>query len=188
MPFFDNQLKSNLIILFIVGVISFIPLSILEPIIIWFNPKYLLYIDSESIGTLSGTILLFLPFFLISNVVIWHYNKYYKGNTSKFSSSFNTYIPIFIDLIKYSTYIIIFQLFIRDFSRINQNLYLLVIIYFTIIIKAHFKEKNFKKGYGLALSVTLFSLFLFYFEYLMVSKFEYFNIISKTIGSNSLFN
>jgi hypothetical protein len=182
---FKSQIKSNIIILSGIVFLLFIPRSIIDPWIILFNPKYLVYTDKE-IGTFIGTIALFLPFFLLNNIIIYFHSKVNIVNVTKINTKF---LPIFIDLVRFANYTVLFQYFIRDFSRITQNIHLILIIYLSIIIYL-FKEKIIKLKMPiitLPIIIFFYTIFIFYVEFLMVNNFQYFEVIENTFSGNSLF-
>jgi hypothetical protein len=185
---FYNQIKSCILILISILILSQFSTSILEPIISIFNLKYLDYLGHEKEVTFLGTFVLIMPFFIINNLVIWHYNNSFRFLVIGSENKYKEFLPILINIIRFSNYLLILVVFIRDFSRISQNVYILVLVYFTIVI-SFLKEKKVLTNYIRPILFILFyTIFLFYFEFLMINNFEYFEIINKTFLSNSLFN
>ncbi len=130
--FFKSQFKSNCIIISGTAILLLIPKNILEPLIILLNPKYSIYFDpdAEGLGTFMGTLALFIPFFILNNVILWHYhNRFAEGSIP---TKYTKNIPLFIELVQFFNYIILFQYFIRDFSRITQNGLVIASIYVSI--------------------------------------------------------
>jgi len=184
--FFKSISKNNIIILTFVLILILIPKSITNPMIIYFNPKYEIYTDTEN--SYLGTVILFIPIYLLNLFILTHHKMKYVSVESRISKNYKVHIPILIQLIQFSNYIIIFQWFIRDFSRISMNINLFAIIYISIILVY---------GVGLVYSkhkallyktvIFLFSIVLYYVSFLMINLGEYFQIIEKTMNSNSLF-
>jgi len=182
---FKSQLRSNIIILLGMVFLLLIPRNIIDPWILLFNPKYLVYTDKE-VGTFVGTIALFLPFFLINNIIIYFHSKNKLVNVTKIHTK---NIPIFIDLVRFANFTVLLQYFIRDFSRITQNIHLILIIYLSIIIYL-IKEKIVKFRMPiitLPIIIFFYTIFIFYIEFLMVNNFQYFEVIENTFSRNSLF-
>ena len=186
--FFKSQRKSNIIIASAVFFLLFIPKSILEPILFFLNPKYLTYLDEDGLGTGSflGTLVLFIPFFIINNIVLWHYNTKYSEDTipSKYAKN----VPLFIELVQFSSFIILFQYFIRDFSRITQNILIVSTIYFSIIIYSLIEETRIRLAAIVAVLVFASTILIYYIQFLMVNNFQYFDVIYQTFTSNYLFD
>ena len=186
--FFKSQRKSNIIIASAVFFLLFIPKSILEPILFFLNPKYLTYLDEDGLGTGSflGTLVLFIPFFIINNIVLWHYNTKYSEDT--IPKQYVKYVPIFVELVQFSSFIILFQYFIRDFSRITQNILIVSTIYFSIIIYSLIEETRIRLAAIVAVLVFASTILIYYIQFLMVNNFQYFDVIYKTFTSNYLFD
>ena len=186
--FFKSQRKSNIIIASAVFFLLFIPKSILEPILFFLNPKYLTYLDEDGLGTGSflGTLVLFIPFFIINNIVLWHYNTKYSEDT--IPKQYVKYVPIFVELVQFSSFIILFQYFIRDFSRITQNILIVSTIYFSIIIYSLIEETRIRLAAIVAVLVFASTILIYYIQFLMVNNFEYFDVIYQTFTSNYLFD
>ena len=186
--FFKSQRKSNIIIASAVFFLLFIPKSILEPILFFLNPKYLTYLDEDGLGTGSflGTLVLFIPFFIINNIVLWHYNTKYSEDTipSKYAKN----VPLFIELVQFSSFIILFQYFIREFSRITQNILIISTIYFSIIIYSLIEETRIRLAAIVAVLVFASTILIYYIQFLMVNNFQYFDVIYQTFTSNYLFD
>lgn len=97
-------------------------------------------------------------------------------------------ITLFKDLIQFSNFMILFQYFIRDFSRITQNIHIVTIISFSIIIFWALKEGKKNIAKITMIGVFLANIFIFYSQFLMVNNFKYFEIINSSYTSNSIFN
>ena len=186
--FFKSQRKSNIIIASAVFFLLFIPKSILEPILFFLNPKYLTYLDEDGLGTGSflGTLVLFIPFFIINNIVLWHYNTKYSEDT--IPKQYVKYVPIFVELVQFSSFIILFQYFIRDFSRITQNILIVSTIYFSIMIYSLIEETRIRLAAIVAVLVFASTILIYYIQFLMVNNFQYFDVIYQTFTSNYLFD
>ena len=186
--FFKSQKQSNIIIVSCALLLFLVPKSILEPILFFLNPKYLTYIDSDGLGTgtFLGTLVLFIPFFIINNVVLWHYNNKYREETIPLK--YAKYIPLFMELVQFSSFIILFQYFIRDFSRITQNFLVISTIYFSIIIYSLIEENKRRLAGYIAVGTFLITVIIYYIQFLMVNNFEYFELINQTFTSNYLFD
>lgn len=186
--FFKSQMQSNIIIVAGVSLLLFVPKSILEPILIFLNPKYLTYIDSNELGagTFLGTLVLFVPFFIINNLVLWHYNNHYSAEAIPIKYAKN--VPLFMELVQFSSFIILFQYFIRDFSRITQNILVISTIYFSIIIYSLIEENKKRVAGIMAVVVLVSTVIVFYIQFLMVNNFKYFEAINQTFTSNYLFD
>lgn len=186
--FFKSQRQSNIIILSSIGLLLFVPKSILEPVLIFLNPKYLTYIDSDGLGTgtFMGTLVLFIPFFIINNIVLWHYNAKYSGELIPIKYAKN--VPVFMELVQFSSFIILFQYFIRDFSRITQNGLVISTIYFSIIVYSLIEENRRQIAGVVAVGVLVSTILIYYTQFLMVNNFQYFEVINQTFTSNYLFD
>lgn len=186
--FFKSQMQSNIIIVTGICLLLFVPKSILEPILIFLNPKYLTYIDSNELGagTFWGTLVLFVPFFVINNLVLWHYNNHYSAEAIPIKYAKN--VPLFMELVQFSSFIILFQYFIRDFSRITQNVLVISTIYFSIILYSLIEENKKRVAGIMAVAVLLSTVVIFYIQFLMINNFEYFEVINQTFTSNYLFD
>jgi hypothetical protein len=186
--FFKSQMQSNIIIVTGVCLLLFVPKSILEPILIFLNPKYLTYIDSSELGagTFLGTLVLFVPFFIINNLVLWHYNNHYSAEAIPIKYAKN--VPLFMELVQFSSFIILFQYFIRDFSRITQNVLVISTIYFSIILYSLIQENKKRVAGIMAVAVLVSTVVIFYIQFLMINNFEYFEVINQTFTSNYLFD
>jgi hypothetical protein len=186
--FFKSQRQSNIIIILGISLLLFVPKSILEPVLIFFNPKYLTYIDSDGLGTGSflGTLVLFAPFFVINNLVLWHYNNHYSEELLPIKYAKN--VPVFMELVQFSSFIILFQYFIRDFSRITQNGLIISTIYFSIIIYSLIEENKRLVAGIFAVGVLGSTILIYYIQFLMVNNFQYFELINQTFTSNYLFD
>ena len=186
--FFKNQFKSNIIIILGVSILVFIPKSIVNPILAFINPKLLIYAESEMAGTFAGTVILFLPFFLINNGILYFHNKYSDEYYPILKEKYARNIQVFIDLIQFSNFLVLFQYFIRDFSRINQNINVIAVIYLSLIAYIYIIKKNIPKAKFILLGGILCNLILYYIQFLMVNNFQYFEIINQTFTSNHLFD
>jgi hypothetical protein len=165
-----------------------VPKNILEPLLILLNPKYSTYFnpDAEGLGTFMGTLALFIPFFILNNIILWHYHNKYTEETVPTKYAKN--VPLFIELVQFFNYIILFQYFIRDFSRITQNGLIIASIYFSIIICSLIHEKKILSAKLLAIIFLTSTIIIYYIQFLMVNKFQYFEVINKTYTSNYLFD
>ena len=187
LTFFKNYKKSNVIILTLMIFLTLVPKQLSDPIIIAINPKYSSYLETNS--TYIGTVVLFLPFFLLNNFVIYHYNNHYKSIEAKIDNKYRKNLPIFISLIQYANYLIIFQYFIRDFSRITMNLSILSYIYVSIMVFYGWKKnKNNATTFFIKFSLILWGILTYYLIFLMLNQGEYLKVIEKTFSSNSFFN
>ncbi|PIF60668.1 EpsG family protein [Flavobacterium sp. 11] len=186
--FFRRQVTCNIIIIVGTCLLGLTPKSIIDPLLVLVDPKLLLYAESEIVGTFAGTIALFLPFFIINNIVIYFHNKYSSVYYPLLEEKYVKNIPLFIDLIQFSNFMILFQYFIRDFSRITQNIHIIVIVYLSIIIYAFIKSKKRFSAKLIVIGVIFCNLSLFYIQFLMVNNFEYFEVINKTFTSNYFFD
>lgn len=186
--FFRSQFKSNIIIISGTCFLLLVPKNILEPLLILLNPKYSVYFnaDAEVIGTFLGTLVLFIPFFIVNNIILWHYHNRYTEEAIPTKYAKN--IPLFIELVQFSNYIILFQYFIRDFSRITQNGLIIASIYFSIIIYSLIQEKRMLTAKLIAVIVLSTTIIIYYIQFLMVNNFQYFEVINKTFTSNYLFD
>ncbi|MEN2415087.1 EpsG family protein [Flavobacterium mesophilum] len=186
--FFKNQFKCNVIITVGTFLLLFIPKSIVNPLLNFIDPKLLIYAELDIVGTFAGTIVLFFPFFIINNGIIYFHKKYSAVYFSNLEEKYAKNIDLFIDLIQFSNFLILFQYFIRDFSRINQNIHIIAIIYMSIIAYVFIKRKFFFTAELIIGSVVFCNLILYYIQFLMVNNFEYFDVINKTFTSNHLFD
>lgn len=186
--FFRNQAICNLIIIVGACLLLFIPKSIADPLLSFINPKLLLYKDYDNVGTYAGTIALFLPFFILNNLVIYWHNKKFIKYQYNLQEKYKKNISLFIELIQFSNFMILFQYFIRDINRINQNIHILLIIYISIIAHLFIKKKQRSSGKLILVGFIFINLLLFYTQFLMVNNFEYFVIINKTYTNNSFFD
>lgn len=186
--FFKNQLKCNVIIAAGVCILAFIPKSIINPLLTMIDPKLLIYAELDIVGTFTGTVILFLPFFIINNAIIYFHNKYSEQYYLVLEEKYAKHIPLLIDLIQYSNFLVLFQYFIRDFSRINQNIHILSITYLSIIIYILIKRKKIITSKLTLIMVISCNLILYYIQFLMVNNFAYFAVINQTFTSNHLFD
>jgi hypothetical protein len=186
--FFKSQKQSNIIIVSVICLLLFVPKSILEPVLFFLNPKYLTYINNDGLGTgtFLGTLVLFMPFFIVNNIVLWHYNNKYSEENVPFR--YSKYVPLFIELVQFSSFMILLQYFIRDFSRINQNILIISTIYFSIIIYSLIEQNKRQLAGLLAVLVLASTIVNYYVQFLMVNNFVYFELINKTFTSNYLFD
>ena len=186
--FFKSQFKSNCIIISGTALLLLIPKNILEPLLILLNPKYSTYFDpnAEGLGTFMGTLALFIPFFILNNIILCHYHNKYSEITIPEKYSKN--IPLFIELVQFCNYIILFQYFIRDFSRITQNGLIIASIYVSMVMYVLIEEN--KKPVAVVLAVVFLcsTVIIYYIQFLMVNKFQYFEVINQTFTSNYLFD
>jgi len=184
--FFKSQFKSNSIIISGTALLLLIPQNNLEPLLILLNPKYSIYFDpnAEGLGTFIGTLALFIPFFILNNIILWHYHNRYSED--KILAKYSKNIPLFIELIQFFNYTILFQYFIRDFSRITQNGLIIASIYVSVVMYALIKED--KKPVAVVLAFVCYTIIIYYIQFLMVNKFQYFEVINQTFTSNHLFD
>lgn len=180
-----NNFFYNLIILSVTLLLLNFSKSGLQPLLLFIGEKQSLYLESNS-QTQIGTFLLFLPFLVINNIVLYFNSKYSSVIEISLKSNFVRHIPIVVDLVKFSSLLIWFQLFIRDFSRLSYNIYILVLVYFSYII-IHFWVKQKTLSIALGLFCFFYTVLLYYIQFLMLNNFNYFNIIADTINSNYLF-
>lgn len=186
--FFKDLKKSNIIILTGIAVLTLIPKSIAMSIVVLINSKYSSYLEGTE--TYIGTIALFLPFFLINNFVINSYNKNKKTIEEKVPVQYKKNLPLYIELIMFANYLILFQYFIRDFSRITMNLSILSFIYISILLYFGYNDKiksqrfkSFLVRYG----TYIWAFLTFYITFLMLNNGKYMEIIEKTFLSNSFY-
>lgn len=188
LEFFKNQLKSNIVIIFGTCVLLFFPRSLFDTLLAAIDPKLLLYTELENYGTFAGTVILFLPFFILNNVVIYYCDKYYDSLSSNLNEKYIIYLPLFIDIIRFSNFMIFLHYFIRDFLRINFNIQVILIICSSYFIQFLLNQKRIGKAKYLVTLITISNLIVFYVQFLMTNNFEYFEVINKTFTSNYLFD
>ncbi len=186
--FFRNQTICNLIIIVGGFLLLYIPKSIVDPILSLISPKLLLYKDYDNVGTYAGTVVLFLPFFILNNIVIYYHNNFFKKKYVLLEEKYSKNISLFVELIQFSNFMILFQYFIRDINRINQNIHILLIIYISIIAYLYIKNKQLSLGKTILLGFIFINLFIFYTQFLMVNNFAYFDVINKTFSNNRFFD
>jgi len=185
--FFHVIKKNHFIILFSTLLLLLIPKSVSEPLITYINPKYKIFLDQNN--TFLGTLALFIPFYIVNSIVLSFHAKRYKEIEHKIDSNYKKLIPLLIELIQYSNYTILFQYFVRDTSRITYLLYFGTVIYLSIIIFYGVSRKYNRHEVLLFRTGTLlWTLVIFYVNFLMVNSGEYFKIIDKVFNSNSFFN
>ena len=129
---------------------------------------------------------LFIPFFIINNIIIFLDNKYSSRFEILLEKKYLLNMKLLVDLIRFSNFVILFQLFVRDFSRINYNVYVIVIIYFTYIIYYYKNRSKLIASFVIA-AVILYNLLLYYVQFYMLNNFQYFKVINETYLSNYLF-
>jgi hypothetical protein len=188
LKFFKNQTSCNLIVIVGTYLLVFTPKNIVDPLLVLIDPKLLLYAELESVGTFIGTIVLFLPFFIVNNIIIYCHNHYSDKIYPLLEEKYAKNIPIFMDLIQFSNFTILFQFFIRDFSRITQNIHIISVIYLSIVIYMFINGKKWFTAKLIVIGVVFSNLIIFYIQFLMVNNFEYFEVINKTFSSNYLFD
>lgn len=183
--FFEDLKKNIVIVSVIAGLLFLVPNSLIEPYLVLINEKYVTYLDSNN--SFSGTIVLFLPFFLANIFTLYHYKKKYYKYNDYIPVRYRQFIPIIIQLIHFSNYLILVQYFIRDFSRMSMNLYVLNLIYFSIILS--FQKGNFDKQRAFIYKALIFvwTLVCFSISFFLLNQGEYFEIIQKTFESNSIY-
>lgn len=181
LSFYENITKNNIIIIVGMVLLTLIPKSIAEPILIIINGKFSGYLEKEY--TYLGTVALFFPFFILNNIVLWHY-----GKNPSIGTKYTENIPFFIELIQYANYIILLQYFIRDFSRITNNLSILSFIYISIVLFYNKKTKNHQvNNFVCKIIIYVWCLATFYLLYIALNDGEYFEIIEKTFLSNRIY-
>ncbi len=185
LKFFKSQLSSNVIILTLSILIMTIQKSAIAPLVFLFSDKHDLYLESND-QTQIGTLILFIPFFIINNIIIVLDKKYSWRFESILEKKYLLNLKLLVDLIRFSNFVILFQLFVRDFSRINYNLYVITIIYFTYLIY-YYKKKSKLIANFLIVFVILYNLLLYYIQFYMLNNFQYYKIIKETYLSNYLF-
>ncbi|MDB4902488.1 MAG: hypothetical protein JWQ63_1769 [Mucilaginibacter sp.] len=185
-PFYNSVKKNHYIILIGTLLLLLVPKSISEPVLIFINPKYLQNLKNSN--TFLGTLTLFMPFYIINYFVLSFHERKYKFIEYKIDEKYKSYIPLLVQLIQYSNYTIIFQYFLRDTSRITYILYLATLIYLSIILFYGVSKKyNKKKVTFLRVTVLLWTILIFYVNFLMINLGEYFKIIERVFDSNSIF-
>jgi hypothetical protein len=183
--FFYSVKKNHYIILISTLLLLFVPKSISEPIITFINPKYKLLLEEKN--TFLGTLALFMPFYIINSLILNFHEKRYKFIEHKIDSKYKKHIPLLIQLIQYSNYTILFQYFVRDTSRITYLLYLATLVYLSIILfYGVSKRYDEEKVTLLRVATVLWTILIFYVNFLMVNGGEYFKIIEKVFDSNSI--
>ncbi|AND64624.1 hypothetical protein AX766_09435 [Flavobacterium covae] len=181
--FFKRTKINNLIILFGVVLVMLLPKEYGDMFILGVNDKYSVY--SENSKGFLGTVLLFLPFFMINSFVIWHYNKNGVSQNVLIPLVYNKQIPLIVELIQYSNYLIIAQYFIRDFSRFNMNILVLNFIYLTIVFYyVILPKKGVFQVIEYNVLLFLYVVFIFIITFFLLNNGSYFEIIEKTITSN----
>jgi len=183
--FFKNQVSSNVIILTLSILIMTIQKSAIVPLVFLFSDKHDLYLESND-QTQIGTLVLFIPFFIINNIIIFLDNKYSSRFEILLEKKYLLNMKLLVDLIRFSNFVILFQLFVRDFSRINYNVYVIVIIYFTYIIYYYKNRSKLIASFVIA-AVILYNLLLYYVQFYLLNNFQYFKVINETYLSNYLF-
>ena len=186
--FFKSQFKSNSIIISGIALLLLIPKNILEPLLILLNPKYSTYFDpnAEGLGTFMGTLALFIPFFILNNIILWQYHNVFPKD--KIPAKYAKNMPLFIELVQFFNYIILFQYFIRDFSRFTQNGLIIASIYVSMVLYALIEENKKPVAVVLAIIFVCYTIIIYYVQFLMVNKFQYFEVINQTFTSNYLFD
>lgn len=185
LKFFKNQVSSNVIILILSILIMTIQKSSIAPLVFLFSDKHDVYIESND-QTQIGTFILFIPFFIINNIIIYYNNNYSNRFEGVLEKKYLLNLKFLVDLIKFSNFVILFQLFVRDFSRINYNVYVIVIIYFTYIIY-YYKNRSKLIARFVIAAVILYNLLLYYVQFYMLNNFQYFKVINETYLSNYLY-
>jgi hypothetical protein len=183
--FFNSVKKNHYIIPIGIFLLLLIPKSLSEPIITFINPKYKLLLDAKN--TFLGTLVLFMPFYVINSFILNFHKKRYKFIEHKIENKYKKHIPLLIQLIQYSNYTVLFQYFIRDISRITYLLYMAALVYLSIILfYGVSKRYNKEKVTLIRVSTVLWTILIFYVNFLMVNGGEYFKIIERTFDSNSI--
>jgi hypothetical protein len=180
--FFKSQCKSNIVILLCVCFLSILPKNSTEHILLMINPKY---IDYDGLVTFAGTLVLFIPFFILNNVILWYHNKGFE--IESIPKKYGLSIPLFIELLQFFNYMIILQYFIRDFSRVTQNGLVVASIYISIIIHSLIISKRILFAEIIVLFTIFCSVTIFITQFLIINRFEYFEVINKTVTSNRIF-
>ena len=142
----------------------------------YFFSKILILLDlkryigsSLSQKTLIGDLYMIFPFWLTYNFILIYFLKNKQSNTKLIKS------------IEYSYIIFILILFYRDFTRFSWNFYLLYIIYF---LNNFIYLKNKFKMYCIYILIYTISILIFYQQFLLINKGEYFKTIEQTITNN----
>lgn len=184
---FFKQVKTNhYVIFFSVLLLLLVPKSFSEPLITYINPKYKLLLDQNN--TFIGTLVLFIPFYIINSIVLNFHDKRYKTIEHKIDLKYKKVIPVLIELIQYANYTILFQYFIRDTSRITFLLHLSTLVYLSIVIFYGVSSVYSRQKVLFVRSMTLlWTVLIFYVNFLMVNGGDYFKIIEKIFSSNSIF-
>lgn len=184
--FFKDTRKNNIIILVGALILIAVPKSIANTVVVLVNDKYSSYL--EGTGTFLGTFGLFLPFFILNNFVLYHYRKNQEFIEETFNIKYKKNLPLFIELISYSNYIILLQYFIRDFSRITMNLSILSFIYISLLLFYGYNKKTTKVTLlGFRFAVYIYVFLIFYIVFLLLNNGEYLKNIERTFSSNSLY-
>jgi hypothetical protein len=186
--FFHNLRKSNVIIGIGVALLAVIPKSVASVVVMSVNSKYGSYLEGTE--TYIGTIALFLPFFVINCFVINHYNRNKNFIKDKVNVKYSKQLPLFMELIMFSNYLILIQYFIRDFSRITMNLSILSYIYISILLFYGYGNRVKSKKMAtivLRYSVYIWVILTFYITFLMLNNGVYMEIIEKTFSRNSFY-
>ncbi|MFV0148638.1 EpsG family protein [Empedobacter falsenii] len=181
--FFKDYKKCNLILLLVLLILIVIPLNIIAPILNFFNPKYLRYLELYSLSRSLGTIALFIPIFLLNNYCLYKMTKSfdYKG--------YSKCIPVFRDLIQFSNFLLIPQFFVRDIWRMSMNLTVFCVIYLSIYM--YIKAKRDKNEFVLLqtnLATLLWVIFTFNYILVIPNGGEFMKVVDKMIESNVIFN
>ncbi|TJZ60104.1 EpsG family protein [Sphingobacterium olei] len=185
--FYENYIKTNILIFLGAMVLVFIPAGAILPLIQIVNPKYEYYLDLVSISRFLGTIALFLPFFILSNFCLWHYKNRFKRIENRVAEKYKNLLPLTMQLIQYSNFIIIPQYFVRDFWRVSMNLSLFSFAYISICIYYGWsKNYDISKVLLSRFLIYIWVVFTFYLLFLMLNDGEYMTTIRRTIESNSV--
>ena len=185
--FYENYKKNNLIILFSCILLTIVSSSVILPLVNLISPKHAHYLELVSMTRFLGTIALFLPFFLLNVFCIWHYKNRFYQIENKVSEKYRSIIPIMIQLIQYSNFIIIPQYFVRDFFRVSMNLSILCYAYISICIFYGWShEYNTSRVFFSRFYIYIWGIFTFYLLFLMLNNGEYMETVRRTIESNSI--
>lgn len=163
----------NRILMFSLILIIFIDIEIIKKIVSYLDLKYLVYLENIKI---LGTIYLFLPYFILNNLTQYHYKNFGIKNRRN---------DLIIKILIYSNYLFIPMYFIRDFIRLNQNFYILFLIY---VYNNIISGKKIIEKFKLHLFYFLLTIIIFYWEFLLINNGKYLDVIIKTIESNSILN
>lgn len=154
----------NLILFFIIFINFYNTSKYIYIILKFFNLERYLYASLNQ-ATLIGDLYLIFPYFIIANFLLF----FNKIKDKKFK-----------EIVKYSFIFMIILIFYRDFTRFLWNLYLIEVIIFTDILKMKRKKILYFNIF------FIISVLIFYQQFLLINKGEYFKIIKKSIEFNKI--